>query len=266
MNIDSSRMTVPKFTAMKPAGRKITVVTAYDYMMAGLVDAAGIEGILVGDSLGMVVQGHPTTLPVTLDQIIYHAEMVGRAVEQALVIVDLPFPTDRLAVRKRSAAQPASSKKPGARLSNWKGASISRRSLPALVSAGIPVMAHCGLRPQSVHQLGGYRVQRDGVQLMAAAKAAVAAGAFAIVLELVPADVAAAITAAVAIPTIGIGAGLGCDGQVLVVNDLLGLSPGRLPRHVKTYANLRATILDAVTRFREDVRQGVFPGDEQTFR
>jgi 3-methyl-2-oxobutanoate hydroxymethyltransferase len=259
-------MTVPKFTALKPAGRKITVVTAYDYMTAGVVDAAGIEGILVGDSLGMVVQGHPTTLPVTLDQIIYHAEIVGRAVEQALVIVDLPFPTDRLGAQEavRSAARIL--KETRCQAVKLEGGVDQPAIIAALVSAGIPVMAHCGLRPQSVHQLGGYRVQRDGVQLMAAAKAAEAAGAFAIVLELVPADVAAAITAALAIPTIGIGAGVGCDGQVLVVNDLLGLSPGRLPRHVKTYANLRATILDAVIRFREDVRQGAFPGDEQTFR
>jgi 3-methyl-2-oxobutanoate hydroxymethyltransferase len=250
---------------MKSAGRKITMATAYDYTMASLVDAAGLEGILVGDTLGMVVQGHPTTLPVTLDNMIYHAEMVGRAVTTALVVVDLPFLTDRLGPHEAVRSAGRILKETRCHAVKLEGGRDQPDVIAALASAGIPVMAHCGLRPQCVHQLGGYRVQRNREQLLADAKSAEQAGAFAVLLELVPAEVAAMVTAELSVPTIGIGAGAGCDGQVLVFHDLLGLTPGRLPRHVKTYANLHRTILEALTRFRDEVRQGVFPSGEQAF-
>ncbi len=241
------------------------MLTAYDYALAGLVDAAGIEGILVGDSLSMVVQGHATTLPVTLEEMVYHAEMVGRAVRHALVVVDMPFPSFHLGVHK--AIENAGRILKGTRCQAVKleGGSDQAEVIAGLVSAGIPVMAHCGLRPQSIHQLGGYRVQRDERQLLADAQAAEHSGAFAIVLECIPADAAARITAAVKIPTIGIGAGAGCDGQILVLHDLLGLNSGHTPRHVKAYADLSKTIIDAVGRYRDEVREGKFPGEEHAF-
>jgi len=262
----TSQITVPQFIAMKAAGRKITMLTAYDHAMAGLVDAAGVEGILVGDSLSMVVQGHTTTLPVTLEEMIYHAEMVGRAVQKALVVVDMPFPSFHLGAYRAIESAGRILKETRCQAVKLEGGVEQSDVIASLVSAGIPVMAHCGLRPQSVHQLGGYRVQRDERQLLADAQAAEHAGAFAIVLECIPAEAAARITASVRIPTIGIGAGAGCDGQVLVLHDLLGLTSGSVPRHVKAYADLKNVVTQAVGQFRDDVRSGAFPGDEQTFR
>ena len=265
MTDDDRQITVPQFTAMKAAGRKITMLTAYDYATAQLVDAAGIEGILVGDTLSMVVQGHANTLPVTLEEMIYHAEMVGRAVRHALVVVDMPFPSFHLGVHRAIEGAGRILKESRCQAVKLESGIEQAEVIEGLVGAGIPVMAHCGLRPQSVHALGGYHMQRDEEQLMADALAAQQSGAFAIVLECIPAAAAARITAKLTIPTIGIGAGAGCDGQVLVYHDLLGLTPGRLPRHVKPYADLQRTIVDAVTRYRDDVRQGAFPGAEQTF-
>ena len=265
MNHESQQITVPQFTAMKSSGRRITMLTAYDYALAGLVDAAGVEGILVGDSLSMVVQGHATTLPVTLEEMIYHAEMVGRAVRHALVVVDMPFPSFHLGVHKAIDSAGRILKETRCQAVKLEGGIEQAEVIAGLVSAGIPVMAHCGLRPQSIHQLGGYRVQRDERQLLADAQAAEHGGAFAIVLECIPADVAARITAGVKIPTIGIGAGAGCDGQILVLNDLLGLGSGYVPRHAKTYADLSKTIVEAVTCFRDEVREGKFPGEEHAF-
>ena len=265
MNPSDQQITVPQFVAMKAAGQKITMLTAYDYAMAGLVDAAGIEGILVGDSLSMVVQGHSTTLPVTLEEMIYHAEMVGRAVRHALVVVDMPFPSFHLGPYKAIESAGRILKESRCQAVKLEGGVEQSEVISAMVSAGIPVMAHCGLRPQSIHQLGGYRVQRDERQLLAEAQAAEISGAFAIVLECMPAETAAKITASIQIPTIGIGAGVGCDGQILVVNDLLGLNSGHVPRHVKQYANLKDTVVKAVSQYRDDVHQGTFPGKEQTF-
>ncbi len=261
-----SRMTVPKFVALKAAGRKISMLTAYDFTMAQLLDATGIEAILVGDSMSMVVQGHTTTLPVTLDEIIYHAEMVGRAVRQALVVVDMPFPTNHLGPYKAVESAGRILKETRAQAVKLEGGADQAGVISALVSAGIPVMAHVGLRPQSVHQLGGYKVQRDEEQLLTDARAAQDAGAFSVVLECIPSSLAAKITAAVQIPTIGIGAGPDCDGQVLVINDLLGLTSGYVPRFVKAYADLKTTIAAAVTQYRDDVREGAFPGPSQGFR
>jgi 3-methyl-2-oxobutanoate hydroxymethyltransferase len=264
MNSEQRAITVPQFTAMKAAGRKITMLTAYDFATAQVVDAAGIEGILVGDTLSMVVQGHPNTLPVTLDEMIYHAEMVGRAVRQALLVVDMPFPSFHLGVHRAIESAGRILKETRCQAVKLEGGEERADVIAGLVSAGIPVMAHCGLRPQSVHQLGGYRVQRDAEQLLADARAVQQAGAFSVVLECIPAALAGRITAELKIPTIGIGAGACCDGQILVYHDLLGLTPGRPPRHAKPYANLHRTVLDAVTQYRDDVRQGQFPGPEQT--
>jgi len=260
------RITVPKFMAMKAAGRKISMVTAYDYPTARLADATGIESLLVGDSLGMVVQGHSNTLPVTLEQMLYHAEMVGRAVQHALVIVDLPFPTFHLG--KSHAVECAAKilKQTACHAVKLEGGADQAEVIEALVRAGIPVMAHCGLRPQSVHQIGQFAVQRDRAEVLADAQAAQQAGAFALVLECVPAATAREVTAALKIPTIGIGAGPDCDGQVLVFHDLLGLPGERTPRHVKRYADVGTTISEALAKYRDEVREGTFPGPEQTFQ
>jgi 3-methyl-2-oxobutanoate hydroxymethyltransferase len=259
----SPRVTVPEFAALKASGRKIAMLTAYDYPTAALLDAAGIDAILVGDSMSMVVQGHETTLPVTLDEMIYHAEMVGRAVERALVIVDLPFPTNHLGVHRAIENAGRILKETRCQAVKLEGGADQADVIAGLVSAGIPVMAHVGLRPQSVHQMGGYRIQRDAERLHADARAAQDAGAFAVVLECIPTAVAAEITEALKIPTIGIGAGGGCDGQVLVTSDLLGLTSGYVPKFVKQYADLRSVITDAVSRYREEVQSGAFPAPPQ---
>ncbi|MEN1678250.1 MAG: 3-methyl-2-oxobutanoate hydroxymethyltransferase [Planctomycetota bacterium] len=258
-------ITVPSLAAMKAEGRKITMLTAYDYPTAKLVDAAGVDAVLVGDSLAMVVQGRENTLPVTLDQMIYHAEMVGRAVERALVVVDLPFPTphlDRARVVEDAARVLKETRCQAVKL---EGGAAQADAIAALAAAGIPVMGHVGLGPQRVHQLGGYRVQRDRRQLLADAQAVEHAGAFGVVLECVPSDVAAAITKKLSIPTIGIGAGPACDGQVLVINDVLGATAGRSPKFVKAYADLRGEITRAAEQFCGEVREGGFPKPEHGY-
>jgi 3-methyl-2-oxobutanoate hydroxymethyltransferase len=264
MTAPDPQITVPQFTALKTAGRKITMLTAYDYPTAAILDATGIEGILVGDSLSMVIQGHANTLPVTLEEMIYHAEIVGRAVRHALLVVDMPFPSFHLGVHKAIENAGRILKQTRCQAVKLEGGADQAEVIAGLVSAGIPVMAHCGLRPQSIHQLGGHRMQRDAQQLLADARAAQQAGAFAMVLECIPADIARQITAEVQIPTIGIGAGTGCDGQILVLHDLLGLTAGRVPRHVRAYADLQDAITRAVTQYRDDVREGRFPGEEET--
>ena len=266
MSADDARMTVPKFVALKAAGKKISVLTAYDYALASILDTTGIEAILVGDSMSMVVQGHGTTLPVTLDEMIYHAEMVGRAVQHALVIVDMPFPTNYLGAYRAVESAGRILKETRCHAVKLEGGAEQAEVISALVAAGIPVMAHVGLRPQSVNVLGGYKVQRDEERLLADACTAEQAGAFAVVLECIPAELAAKITASLKIPTIGIGAGAGCDGQVLVTHDMLGLTSGYVPRFVKPFADLRSSIVDAVTRYRDEVRSGQFPDREHSFK
>jgi 3-methyl-2-oxobutanoate hydroxymethyltransferase len=261
-----SRMTVPEFAALKRAGRKISILTAYDYPTAALVDAAGVEAILVGDSMSMVVQGHETTLPVTLDEMVYHAEIVGRAVQQALVIVDMPFPTYHLGIHKAIENAGRILKETRCQAVKLEGGVDQADVIAGLVSAGIPVMAHVGLRPQSVHTMGGYKVQRDAAKLNADAQAAQDAGAFAIVLECIPSPVAAELTSKLTIPTIGIGAGASCDGQVLVLHDLLGLTSGYVPKFVRQYADLKGIITNAVSRYRDDVRDGTFPAKGEEFQ
>ena len=242
------------------------MVTAYDYPMAKLVDEAGVEGVLVGDSMSMVVQGHENTLPVTLDEMIYHAEMVGRAVDHALVVVDMPFPSYHLGVHKAIENAGRILKETRCQAVKLEGGADQAGTIAALVSAGIPVMAHCGLGPQRIHQLGGYRVQRDEAVLLGDARAATEAGAFAMILECVPESLAQKITESVTIPTIGIGAGPYCDGQVLVLHDLLGLTANYVPRFVKAYANLKTEITGAVRSFRDEVREGQFPGPEHGYQ
>jgi 3-methyl-2-oxobutanoate hydroxymethyltransferase len=259
------RITVPEFTGFKRERRKISMVTAYDYAFARLVDAAGVEGILVGDSMSMVVQGHDSTLPVTLDEMVYHAEMVGRAVEHALVIVDMPFPSFHLGTHRAIENAGRILKEARCQAVKLEGGVEQAETISALVSAGIPVMAHCGLRPQSVHTLGGYKVQRDQRELLADATTAEKAGAFAIVLECIPRSIAKKITDSVSIPTIGIGAGADCDGQVLVIHDLLGITSGYMPRFVKPYSDLKTEIMRAVTQYRDEVRDGTFPQKEHGY-
>lgn len=259
------RLTVPQFVARKSDGVKLSMLTAYDYLTARYVDEAGIDAILVGDSMSMVVQGHENTLPVTLDEMVYHAEMVGRAVKRALVVVDMPFPSYHLGVHKAIENAGRILKETRCQAVKLEGGADQADVIAGLVGAGIPVMAHVGLRPQNVHQLGGYRVQRNESALISDAQAAEDAGAFSIVLECIPRDLAQKITDKLRIPTIGIGAGPACDGQVLVVHDLLGLTTDYTPRHVRKYANLHETIVKAVAAYHEDVVEGRFPGDAESF-
>ena len=255
------RLTVPQFSALK-GKRKISMLTAYDYTMAAMLDSAGVDGVLVGDSLSMVVQGHENTLPVTLDEMIYHAEMVGRAVQSALVVVDMPFPSYHLGVAKAIENAGRILKETRCQAVKLEGGAEQSEVIAGLVNAGIPVMAHIGLRPQNVHQMGGYKLQRDGDRLLKDAQAAEAAGAFSMVVECVTSEIATAITNEVKIPTIGIGAGINCDGQVLVTNDLLGLTTGYVPRHVKAYADLHGTITSAVQQYCQEVQDGLFPSED----
>jgi len=240
------------------------MVTAYDWPTARLVDAAGVDCVLVGDSLAMVVAGRPTTIAATLDQMIYHGEIVARGVARALVVVDLPFPLQHLGVRTAVESAARILQETGCQAVKLEGTAGQQEVIAAIVAAGIPVMGHVGLRPQAVNQLGGYRVQRDRDQLFADANAAAAAGACGVVLECIPAAIAAEITASLPVPTIGIGAGLDCDGQVLVLHDLVGLSLDRVPTFVRPYADLQSVIREAVVRWREDVEAGSFPAAAET--
>ena len=261
---DRKPMTIPRFVGAKREGRRLTVLTAYDHLWAGLLDEAGVDAILVGDSLGMVVQGRSTTLPVTLDQMIYHGEMVVRAVKRALVIVDLPFLSFQVSIEDTLRNAGWVLKETGASAVKLESGVNQAATIRALAEADIPVMAHVGLRPQSVLKLGGYRVQRDEERLLAEARVAAEAGAFGIVLECIPGPVAARITAELPVPTIGIGAGPHCDGQVLVTPDLVGLTPGQPPKFVQQFANLRQTVQAAVTSWSTAVRAGTHPDAAHT--
>jgi 3-methyl-2-oxobutanoate hydroxymethyltransferase len=262
------RITAASLRAMKEARRPIVMLTAYDYHSARLVDAAGVDAVLVGDSLGMTVLGHESTLSVTVDDVVRATSAVSRAVSNALVIADMPFMSYQAdyAEGMRNAGRMLS--EGGAHAVKLEGASFDTIALVGgLVSAGIPVMGHVGLTPQSVNVLGGYRTQGRAApaaaQVIADAVALDAAGAFAIVLECVPAELAARISALVTVPTVGIGAGAGCDGQVQVFHDLLGLGEF-LPRHAKRYAELGDQIERAVSAYAEEVRSGAFPGEDQS--
>lgn len=259
------RVTVQTLAGMKQRGEKITMLTAYDYPTARMLDQAGVDTLLVGDSLAMVVQGHENTLPVTMDQMIYHAELVGRAAQRALVIVDIPFPVNHLGIERCVEQASRVLKETKCQAVKLEGGAEQAEVIRALVNAGIPVLAHVGLRPQSVHALGGYRVQRDEEILVEDALAAQDAGAFGVVVECVPTGIAAKLTRALTIPTIGIGAGDQCDGQVLVIHDVLGLTSNYVPSFVKQYADLKSTIVTAVESWCEDVRAGKFPDEAHSF-
>ena len=262
MSDEATQISVPGFTALKSAGQKITMLTAYDYAMAGLVDAAGVEGILVGDSLSMVVQGHANTLPVTLDEMIYHAEMVGRAVRHALVVVDMPFPSFHLGAYKAIENAGRILKETRCQAVKLEGGAEQAEVIRALVSAGIPVMTHCGLRPQNIHRMGGYRAQRDEKQLLADAQAAEAGRGICHRAGVHAGRYGRADQQDSENSDYWNRLGAGCDGQILVFHDLLGLTAGRVPRHVKAYADLKNVVTQAVTQYRDEVRSGAFPGRE----
>src|SRR5690348_4032141 len=263
-------VTVRDFLARKEKGEKLVVVTAYDALFGRLVDESGVDAVLVGDSLGNVVAGLDSTLPVTLDQMIYHGTMVRRGVTRAMLIVDMPFLTYQVSVEQALRNCGRVMQETGAQAVKLEGASDEiLAAVKAVTTVGIPVMGHLGFTPQSVHALGGHRVQgreqADARRLVAAARALEQAGAFSIVLELIPAALAAEVTAAISIPTIGIGAGAGCDGQVLVLPDLLGLNDRFAPKFLKHYAHLAADVRDAVSRFGQEVRAGQYPDDDHSF-
>ncbi|MEM0926650.1 MAG: 3-methyl-2-oxobutanoate hydroxymethyltransferase [Planctomycetota bacterium] len=244
-------------------GKAISMLTAYDYPTAKILDEAGIDILLVGDSVAMVVGGHETTLPATMDQMIYHAEMVGRAASRAMVVVDLPFPDGQLEIERSIRCGARVLKETACHAVKLEGGAEQASRIEAMVTAGIPVMAHVGLRPQNVFVEGGYRVQRDTQTLVADAVAAEKAGAFAVLIECVPSDVAEAIHQAVAVPTIGIGAGPATTGQVLVTHDVLGLTSGYTPKFVRRMASLGDSIQSAAVAFREAVANGTFPGVDE---
>lgn len=248
---------------MKAAGQKIVVLTAYDATMARLFDSAGIDVLLVGDSLGMVVLGYDTTLPVTMEDMLHHTGAVARGTSRALVVADMPFLSYQVSVEQAVRNAGRFIQEAGAEAVKVEGGRAVLDVVSRLVRIGIPVMGHLGLTPQSVHQLGGFRMQArndDSAQLLLEdARALEEAGAFSIVLESIPDRVAAEVSAALRIPTIGIGAGPFCDGQVLVSPDALGLYDGYVPSFVKQYANLRETIVAAASAYAREVREGEFP-------
>ncbi len=262
------KVTVLDLRKMKAENRRITMLTAYDYTMARLVDAAGIDIVLVGDSLGMVVQGLDNTLPVTLDQMIYHTRCVSRGLKRAHLVMDMPFMTyhnrdQALQAAGRALAEGA------AEAVKMEGGEDLAETIYAVTRFGIPVMAHIGLTPQSVHALGGFKIQGRRAdraeQIRKDAVAVEQAGAYSVVLEGIPRELAEDISKTLTIPTIGIGAGNGCDGQVLVVNDLLGMDEGFQPKFVKRYANLHQTITAAIRTYAQEVREGTFPDEAHSF-
>jgi 3-methyl-2-oxobutanoate hydroxymethyltransferase len=259
-------MTVPDFIAAKARDVRLTMLTAYDYTMARLLDEAGVDAILVGDSLGMVMQGEPHALKVTLDEVIYHTKLVARGVRHSLLVADLPFMSYQRSPKQALKSAGRLVKEGGAQAVKLEGGLRSAPAVEAIVAADIPVMGHIGLTPQSIHRLGGFRVQRDADKLRDDAQAIEQAGAFALVVECVPADLAEQIRASVEIPTIGIGAGVGCDGQILVTHDMLGLFTDLRPKFVKQYANIGAAITAAVEQYCQEVREGQFPAAEHAFR
>jgi len=259
-------VTVPDFLAAKARGARLTMLTAYDYTTARLLDAAGVDSLLVGDSLGMVVQGQPDSLAVTLDEMVYHTRLVARGIRRALLVADLPFMSYQVSPQQALESAGRLVKEGGAHAVKLEGGVRSAAAVEAITRADIPLVGHIGLTPQSVRRLGGFKVQRDGDRLMEDALAIEAAGAFALVIECVPAELAARVTAAVKIPTIGIGAGPHCDGQVLVSYDALGLFSDLRPRFVKQYADLGQEIIKAAQTYCREVREGGFPDTEHSFR
>jgi 3-methyl-2-oxobutanoate hydroxymethyltransferase len=261
-------VTITDILARKAEGRKITMLTAYDFPFAQMVDEAGIDMILVGDSLGMVVQGLDNSLPVTMEEMLYHTRMVARAAKNAMVVGDMPFLSYQTSVTDgiRNAGLFL---KAGAAAVKLEGGSSVCELITALSRADIPVVAHIGLTPQSIHRMGGFKVQGKSddaaAKLVADAHAVEEAGAFAVVVEGVPRKTAKRITAELSIPTIGIGAGPDCDGQVLVLHDVLGMFDRFVPKFVKRYANLKADAVKAIARYKKEVETKKFPSDKESF-
>lgn len=260
-----SRITVSTLYKMKEKGERIVALTAYDFPFAQMVDESGVHMILVGDSVGMVVQGEATTLPVTMDEMIYHTRIVSRATGHAMVIGDMPFMSYQARMEDAVANAGRFLKEAGASAIKLEGGAAVRDIIKMISDAGIPVQAHIGLTPQSVHQMGGYKVQRDEDRLVADAIEVQEAGAFSVVLEGIPSKISEKITKTLAIPTIGIGAGPYCDGQILVLHDLLGLHDRHVPKFVKQYAHLKEIAQGAVKEYFEEVQNGTFPSKEHCY-
>jgi len=262
------RLTINKIQEMKQAGERITMLTAYDYPTAKILDEAGVNLILVGDTLGMVVLGYDSTIPVTMEDMIHHTRAVVRGSKNALVIGDLPFMSYHVSISETLHNAGRMLQETGCQAVKLEGGVTVAESVKRIVDCGIPVMGHIGLTPQSVHQLGGHRVQgkttEAAARLIKDALALEQAGAFAVVLELVPRELARLITGKLKIPTIGIGAGAECDGQVLVINDMLGLFTDFVPKHNKQFARMAGTIKSAVTDYINEVKSGAFPGPEHS--
>lgn len=262
-------VTVNDFLKKKREGKKITMITAYDYPTALIADEAGMDALLVGDSVGMVVQGLDNTLPVTMGEMIYHTKMVSRAVKSAMVIGDMPFMSYQVSIPEAVRNAGRFLKEAGASAIKIEGGREVEEHIKAMTKADIPVMAHIGLTPQSIHRMGGYKVQGKGEDearlLIEEAHIVEEAGAFAVILEAIPALLAKRITEELTIPTIGIGAGPWCDGQVLVMHDVLGLFDRFIPRFVKRYANLKEEALRALRLYKEEVEKGIFPSREHSF-
>lgn len=266
---ERKKVTVPRVVAKKAAGEKITMLTAYDYPAARLVDRAGVDIILVGDSLGMVVLGYEDTTKVTMDEMLHHSRAVARARPRALVVGDMPFGTFQASADDAVRNAVRFVQEGGAEAVKLEGGQAVASAAAGIAAAGIPVMGHIGLTPQSVHALGGYRVQgrtsEAESQLLRDAASLEAAGVFAVVLEGMPLKLGRRITEALRVPTIGIGAGPYCDGQVLVLHDLLGFFDGFAPKFAKPYADLNTVIVEAVERFRADVEAGAFPDRDHSY-
>lgn len=270
MSTERKKVTVPELKEMKARGEKIAELTAYDYPTALLVDRAGVDVILVGDSLAMTVMGLDTTVPVTMEEMLHHTRAVTRAVERCLVVGDLPFLSYQASREEAVRNAGRFLKEAGADAVKLEGGRNMVDTVKAIVDAGIPVQAHIGLTPQYVAQLGGFKVQGKSEEaaqkLIEDALALEAAGAMSIVLECVPGSVAAVITKELAIPTIGIGAGPECDGQVLVYHDVVGLFERFVPKFVKQYANIKGEIMRAVGEYVKEVKEGAFPEEKHTFK
>ena len=263
------RVTANDIKAMKAKGEKIPVITAYDYPTARLADEAEFPIILVGDSLGMVVLGYDSTIPVTMDDMVHHTGAVARGANRALIVADMPFMSFQISSADALRNAGRLVQEGGAQSVKLEGGESVAEEVRRIVGSGIPVMGHVGLTPQSVHRFGGYRVQgkarEQAAQLLRDAQALEEAGAYAVVLELIPAPLARIITQRLTIPTIGIGAGPHCDGQVQVLHDMLGLYPDFVPKHTKQYLHLSELISDALRRYAQEVREGVFPTEKESF-
>jgi len=263
------RITINQIKQMKQKGEKISMLTAYDYSTAKVVDEVGVPLILVGDSLGMVVLGYESTIPVTMEEMLHHTRAVVRGTKQAMVIGDMPFMTYHVSVEDALRNAARFIQEGGAQAVKLEGGVNVAEKVRRIVECGIPVMGHIGLTPQSIYQLGGFKIQGKTTEaaskLLKDAQALEEAGAFAIVLETVPAQLSTLITRHTGIPTIGIGAGIGCDGQVQVINDILGSFADFVPKHAKQYAKLADVIRNAVTEYHNEVKEGTFPTDKQSF-